>query len=139
MATSKRRSVQPIFVPKLDAEHKRLQEAVDALRKISDVEGGGPQTFLRSLAEQIDAHFASEETLMRSSRYPSYDWHKRQHDAARKRVTQFAARVEANEEGAISEMTSFLTSWLHDHTGLHNRMMAAYLRNYGRASLRAAA
>lgn len=76
---------------------------------------------------------------MRSSRYPSYDWHKRQHDAARKRVAQFSARVDANETGAISEMASFLAAWLHDHTGLHDRMMAAYLRNYDRARGLAAA
>ncbi len=139
MAGFKRHSIHSVFMPTLDAEHKRLEEAVEALRRISEVEGGGPQTFLRSLAEQIEAHFAGEEQLMRSSRYPSYDWHKRQHDAARKRVTQFAARVEANEAGAISEMTAFLTGWLSDHTGLHDRMMAAYLRNYQRTRGLAAA
>jgi hemerythrin len=139
MAGFKRHALHAVFMPTLDAEHKRLQEAVQALRRISDVEGGGPQTFLRSLAEQIDAHFAGEEQLMRSSRYPAYDWHKRQHDAARKRVTQFAARVEASEAGAVSEMASFLTDWLNDHTGLHDRMMAAYLRNYRRTHSLAAA
>lgn len=139
MAVSKRQSIHSVFMPTLDEEHKRLSDAVEALRRISDQEGGGPQTFLRSLAEQIDAHFAGEERMMRSSRYPSYEWHKRQHDTARKRVTQFAARVEADEAGAVSEMSSFLTSWLRDHTGLHDRMMAAYLRNYNRSRGRMAA
>ncbi len=139
MAGFKRHIVHSVFMPTLDAEHRRLQSTVDGLRRISEEEGGGPRTFLRSLAEQLEAHFAGEERMMRLSGYPSYEWHKRQHDTARKRVAQFAARVEANEAGAVSEMSAFLTDWLHDHTGLHDRMMAAYLRNYDRARGLAAA
>lgn len=139
MAAIGRRSVHSVFMPTLDAEHKRISEGIEALQRISDREGGGPRMFLRSLTELIDAHFDGEERMMRSSRYPSYDWHKRQHDTARKRVTQFAARVEADEAGAVSDMVSFLTGWLRDHTGLHDRMMTAYLRNYDRARGQAAA
>jgi hemerythrin-like metal-binding protein len=139
MAESKRRSVHSVFTPALDAEHRNISNAIEALRRMSGEEGGGPLTFLRSLAERIEEHFAGEERLMRSSRYPSYDWHKRQHDAARKRVTEFAARAEANEAGAVSAAASFLAGWLRDHTGLHDRMMAAYLRNYERARGRAVA
>jgi hemerythrin len=35
-------------------------------------------------------------------------------------------------------MVDFFRLWLRDHTGLHDRMMAAYLRNFGRAHDQAA-
>jgi hemerythrin-like metal-binding protein len=133
MAGVKGRAVQPVFTPAFDAEHQSISGAVEALRKMSGEHGGGPLTFLRALSAQIEEHFAGEERLMHSSGYSAYDWHKRQHDAARRRVAEFAARVEANEAGAVSAAASFLTAWLRDHTGLHDRMMAAYLRNYERA------
>lgn len=66
---------------------------------------------------------------MRAARYSSMRWHKEQHDKARQRVEQFVIRIENGDSKAVSELTEYLTRWLHDHTRIADRMMGAFLRN----------
>ena len=79
-----------------------------------------------------NGHFAHEERLMRAARYGSMRWHKQSHDAARRRVGQFARRIEKGDTKAGLELVEYLRSWLHDHTAIADRMMAAFLRNQQR-------
>jgi hemerythrin-like metal-binding protein len=121
-----------VFIPKLDAEHHQISQAMDELNR-TVAAGGEAHEALQDLIDDMSAHLAGEERLMRSSAYPSYAWHKQQHDSARKRLKGFADRIDAGESGAVCEMVDFFRLWLRDHTGLHDRMMAAYLRNFARA------
>jgi hemerythrin-like metal-binding protein len=77
-------------------------------------------------------HFSSEERKMRAARYPSYDWHKQQHNAVRKRIKLYGPRIEAGDLEAAKALLEFFTGWLKDHTALTDRMMGAYLRNHER-------
>jgi hemerythrin-like metal-binding protein len=132
MSSLKRAKLHSVFIPKLDAEHQKISQAMDELNR-TVAAGGEAHEVLQDLIDDMSAHLAGEERMMRSSEYPSYAWHKHQHDAARKRMKQFTERIEAGESGAVCEMVDFFRLWLRDHTGLHDRMMAAYLRNFGRA------
>ena len=96
------------------------------------------QPILANLLESAEQHFRHEERLMRAIHYDGFAWHKHQHDAARKRLKGFAERIDAGESAAVCEMVDFFRLWLRDHTGLHDRMMAAYLRNFGRAHAQSA-
>jgi hemerythrin-like metal-binding protein len=129
---TKRAKLSSVYIPKLDAEHHKIAQAMDELNR-TVAAGGEPHEVLQDLIEDMSAHLAGEERMMRSSAYPSYAWHKNQHDAARKRLKAFADRIGAGEPDAVCEMVDFFRLWLRDHTGLHDRMMAAYLRNFGRA------
>lgn len=133
MPSSKRAKPHSVFIPKLDDEHNRISQAIDELNR-TVAAGGEAHEVLQDLVEDMSAHLAGEERLMRSSAYPAYAWHKHQHDAARKRLKQFSERINAGESAAVCEMVDFFRLWLRDHTGLHDRMMAAYLRNFGRAN-----
>jgi hemerythrin-like metal-binding protein len=129
---AKRPKPNSVYIPKLDAEHNKIAQAMDELNR-TVAAGGEPHEVLQDLIEDMSAHLAGEERMMRSSAYPSYAWHKQQHDTARKRLKAFADRVGAGEPAAVCEMVDFFRLWLRDHTGLHDRMMAAYLRNFARA------
>lgn len=128
-------SEHAIFVPSLDAEHKGVFEAMEELRQAVEQGGLNPeaQTILKTLVSRAASHFSHEERLMRAASYPGYEWHKRQHDTAKKKVQQLSGRVERGETAAVSELLEFMNGWLRDHTGLHDRMMAAYLRNFNRS------
>ncbi len=135
----KRSKVHEVFIPQFDEEHGKLHQAAEQLhlalaagRKPGDV-----RAVVHVLMQQVNAHFASEERLMRSSAYPAYDWHKRQHDAVRRRMQECEESAEAGDCGRVSELLDFFSDWLEDHTGLHDRMMSAYLRNFERAQARA--
>ncbi len=138
MSMFKRSALHPVYVPKLDAEHKVILEAVAELR--NTIEDGGlterSQAALQALMYRLGAHMSGEERMMRSAAYPGYAWHKRQHDAAKKRARGFTGRARKGDLEAIPEMLDFFKGWLRDHTGLHDRMMAAYLRNFERARVK---
>jgi hemerythrin len=126
-------SSNAVFITEIDDEHQEIFEAVSSLQDA--LAGAGREeisTRLRHLGTAIAGHFAHEERLMRAARYGSFRWHKRAHDAARKRVGQYALRIEQGDPAAGSELTGYLATWLHDHTGLADRMMGAFLRNQQR-------
>jgi hemerythrin len=56
-------------------------------------------------------------------------WHKQQHDAARRRVRQFVPGIEQGDAKPGLDLVEYLTSWLHYHTRLSDRMLGAFLRN----------
>jgi hemerythrin-like metal-binding protein len=137
MTSSKRAKPHSVYIPKLDDEHSKISRDMDELNR-TVAAGGEAHELLQDLIEDMSSHLAGEERMMRSAAYPSYAWHKHQHDAARNRLKRFAERIDAGESAAVCEMVDFFRLWLRDHTGLHDRMMAAYLRNFGRAHDQAA-
>jgi hemerythrin len=124
-----------VFVTEIDDEHKEIFEALSNVQGV--LTNCGPLTEIRKLTQGLVAsivgHFAHEERLMHTARYSSLRWHKQAHDAARKRVGQFVQRIEQRDTEAGHELVAYLTSWLHDHTGLADRMMGAFLRNHQRS------
>lgn len=123
-----------VFVPELDDEHKEIFEALSRFQDA--LAGHAPLAEIQKLAERLTAciadHFAHEERLMRASRYSAFRWHQRAHQAAGRRVAQFIARIEQGDTAAGPELVEDLGSWLHDHAGVADRMMGAFLRNQER-------
>ena len=121
-----------IYLPEIDAEHRAIYLLGDELHKAL-LAGGDPanlKPIAANLSETMEEHFRHEERLMRAMHYPSFEWHKRQHNAARKRSKALAKRIEGGDAAAAGELLQFLSIWLRDHMSVADRMMGAYLRNY---------
>jgi hemerythrin-like metal-binding protein len=86
---------------------------------------------LRDLIAHTSSHFSREERLMRSMRYPSYAWHKGQHDTVRAKVARLQRCVERGDREAVLPALDFLTAWLQTHTAVSDRMMGAFVRTQG--------
>jgi hemerythrin len=120
-----------VFVAEIDDQHKEIFEAIHRLQAAfgsTEIDGR-----IESLTSSITGHFAHEERLMHAARYSAYDWHKRQHHTALRRVRQFVRRIEIGDAAAGCELVEYLTSWLHDHTRLADRMLGSFLRNHERS------
>jgi hemerythrin len=124
-----------VFLAQIDAEHRELFRVADELEHA--IAAGGPahrvKTLLHSLVTHAGDHFSHEEWLMQSTAYPSFGWHKEQHETARRRLKLFVPLIEGGEIEAIELFFEFLSGWLEDHTSVTDRMMAAHVRNYERA------
>ena len=124
-----------VFIGQIDAEHRDLYEVAEGFEKA--VEKKAPPEALRQqlhlLMEHLEEHLSHEEWLMQSVGYPSYAWHKNQHESARRRVKLFAGLIESGNQDAIEMFLEFLAGWMHDHTSVTDRMMAAFVRNYERS------
>jgi hemerythrin len=128
-------SSHAVFVTEIDDEHKEIFGAVGELK--AALRGNGPtgniDELIQRLANRIEDHFAHEERLMRAARYGLLSWHKRSHDAARKRVSRWIRRIGRGDTDAVSVLVEYLTSWLHNHSRLADMMLGAFLRNERRA------
>ena len=124
-----------VFLPPIDAEHRDLFRLAGALQQA--LGAGAPsqeiEAYWKELVDHSEEHFQHEEWLMQSSAYPSYGWHRNQHDTARRRMKLFAPMIAAGDQEAVELFFEFLTGWLEDHTSVTDRMMAAHIRNYDRA------
>ena len=124
-----------VFVPEIDAEHRNLFRAAGELQQA--VVGGEPGDRVHALLGELIAseedHFSHEERLMRFTGYPGLAWHKGQHDTVRKKMSEYAPRIEGGERLAALLLLKFLSGWFQDHISLADRMMAAHVRNYERA------
>ena len=123
-----------VYLPLIDAEHRGLFGLADGLQNAVSAGAAAAEVrdLLHRLAAQAEEHFTHEEWLMQSAGYPSYGWHKHQHDTARRRIGLYAPLIESGDQEATDAFLEFLCGWLQDHTGLTDRMMGAYLRNYER-------
>lgn len=124
-----------VFLPQVDAEHRDLFRIADEMQQAIAAEAAAEvKGRLDALAAHAEDHFSHEEWLMQSVKYPSYAWHRQQHNTARKRLKLLAPLVASGEAEAAELLLEFLEGWLQDHTTVTDRMMAAYVRNYERAN-----
>ena len=121
-----------VYLPEIDAEHRAIYRLGDELHRalLAGAKMAQVKPILANLLESEEQHFRHEERLLRAIHYSGFAWHKRQHDAARKRTKALAKRLEAGEMAAAGELLEFLSGWLRDHLSVADRMMGARLRNY---------
>src|SRR5581483_3519923 len=109
-----------VFIAQIDAEHRDLFEAAQALERAIQEKAAPPELgkHLDTLVTHLEDHFCHEEWLMQSVRYPSFGWHRQQHDTVRRRVKLFVPLIEGGDEEAAGAFFEFLGDWLNDHTGV---------------------
>jgi hemerythrin len=120
-----------VYVPQLDADHRKVFEDAENLRRaVALGQRAGQMEFcLFRLSKSFSAHLSGEERLMRSSRYPALQWHEHQHDAGRKKLGLLTQAIHRNDGLGIQEAFEDLARWFTDHIHLADQMFAAHLRN----------
>jgi hemerythrin len=123
-----------VYLPQVDAEHRNLFRMAEELHQAARAGANAAriQELLSPFLTAVEEHFAHEERIMKSASAPDFEWHKLQHDTARKRAKLFAADIAAGNTEAPMAMLEFLARWFKDHVGLTDRMMGAHVRNYER-------
>ena len=118
----------------IDEDHQSVFQKAQDLRHafVEEAPVERMEYCLRRLAAEVARHFAHEEGLMRAARYPATDWHLRQHETARARMSVLRTSIRGGERRTILEALEFMAAWLRDHTSVADRMLGAYLRNHSR-------
>jgi len=121
-----------VYLPEIDAEHRTIYRLANEFHKA--ILAGQDRERLKELAvallEAEEQHFRHEERLMKAMHYSGTQWHKKQHDTARKQSKELAKRIDAGDAEAAVDVLKFLAQWLTDHITVADRMMGATLRNY---------
>jgi hemerythrin-like metal-binding protein len=120
-------------VPQVDAEHReqlmRMNRLVAAM-----AEAKAPSAVaedLESLIGFLEAHFLSEQIVMREQAYPGYDAHQLEHDEAIALMRRLQDRFLAGDLAASEELMRALRGWLVGHIQSADRVLAGYLTSHG--------
>lgn len=103
---------------RIDAQHRELfrraARLFEGLRRGEPEEIGELVGFLR---EYVVEHFATEEALMRETRYPGYASHKAEHDEFISDLLELSAEHERDGSGAFMTVKAshWLKEWLRQH------------------------
>jgi hemerythrin-like metal-binding protein len=119
-----------LHVEPLDTEHQDWFESVNRLHRAM-LEGKGIKVLGRLLVEMVEygqVHFAHEEELMASTRYPGRAAHIKHHDEFRRQTKAFLERFEGGQSTMTIEMTVFLSEWIRQHTMTVDMAMGEHLR-----------
>ena len=115
----------------IDNQHKKLFELAEELHTAM-VGGKGKQVLAQTLSNLIiytQKHFAMEERLMQTHRYPDYLKHKAEHDALTARVLGFQKEFASNRAALSIDLLHFLKDWLAHHIGDVDRKVAVFFRS----------
>ncbi len=122
-----------VNVGMIDQQHKKLisllNDLYDGLReqKGKDVVG----KVLGDLVSYTEAHFTSEERLMKTHGYPAYLQHKVEHDALTSKVVAFQKDFNAGRTSVPVELLHFLRDWLSNHILGTDKLYSSYFQSKG--------
>ena len=107
-----------IGIEELDYEHRHLIDDINTLHRqlLAAVDMNRIEDTLSSIHARMQAHFALEEHVMVSNKYPYYREHKAEHerllDEYTEIMTGFKRDPDSADRGAVGAM---LCHWIVDH------------------------
>jgi hemerythrin len=111
-----------VGIAEVDHEHRELIELINELQQ--DLQAGSDKRkIVRSLGEiyaQISAHFALEEKMMRTRRYPAYAEHKEDHETLLDDLRDIMDGVEDDGVFDEAQLNVDLNRWFSDHFRTHD-------------------
>ena len=122
-----------VGVKDIDDQHKKLVELANSLNDAMKA-GNGKETLGAVLGELITytvTHFAFEERLMETHKYPLSPQHKQEHKDLVKTVGEFSAKFERGDVTLTTEVMTFLRDWLTRHIMNSDKMFGKDLNSKG--------
>ncbi len=117
----------------IEAEHRIQLGLLRAFRET--LERGEAQraesgVLLRQLLEYSEAHFLSEQLLMRQYAYPGYEQHVLEHDRLLGQLQALCAEWEQATAGTGAALHA-VEDWLLEHLATEDTQLEAYLAGSG--------
>jgi hemerythrin len=127
--TEPRSPLSAVGLAELEAEHA-LQYRL--LAEAEGLLGSGDRTAAREVIAQLhsysDAHFASEQVLMRLHSYPGYNAHELEHGELLQALESLLANLDAEDP---SHVTASLRRWLTSHIHHSDQAFVEYMKSVG--------
>jgi hemerythrin len=124
-----------VGVEKIDSQHKELfQKINDFLMAMgTDQRAEEMARTFKFLEDYVVFHFDTEEELMKRYNYPDLDDHKVLHKDFKESLSMLKTKLEVSGANLslVVETNKFLSSWLVNHIGVHDKRAGAFLIKNG--------
>jgi hemerythrin len=101
----------------VDQQHKELFELVNMVHEAIVAHKGTDVIMptLDKLANYVEVHFKTEESLMTSSHYPNFPQHKLKHDELTRSAAEIIGNYKSGKLHLTMTLSQFLSNWLRHH------------------------
>ena len=122
-----------VGVRTIDRQHSGLfaivNELHSAMMKGQAQKAAGP--LLDKLVKYTHEHFACEERMMESAKYPGFASHRMHHADLTRQVGDFMARYKRGDVTLNIELLRFLSDWLTKHIQQEDKQYGPWLKEHG--------
>ena len=99
----------------IDEQHKGIVDLINKLHKAIQIEDNqSVSDVLSGLISYTASHFSFEEEMLKNQKYPSFEAHKKKHDAFIARINHYKHQFE-NGDDIAKKLSSELILWLTTH------------------------
>jgi hemerythrin len=123
--TETKRGESPLGLSDVEAEHALQYKLLGAAERLLAAGDAGAREVVQQLYDYSEAHFGSEQVLMRLHSYPEYQSHEREHGDLLTALRNLLDRI--GEEGGASAAGA-LRRWLTAHIHHADEAFVEYLR-----------
>jgi hemerythrin len=88
-------------------------------------------SLLHTLVNYTREHFAAEEAMMESTKYPALATHRNRHRELTKQVEEYVARYEKNDLTLSLHLLQFLSDWLSTHIQGEDHAYGPWMNEHG--------
>lgn len=116
-----------VNVEEMDVQHGKL---FDILNHLVDIYERGTDDLLpviHDLVNYLSYHFHQELMVMKNANYPNFFIHSQEHQKFTEQVHEFLKGYKAGNTNLASEMLSFLSTWVREHTLKVDKQYGDYL------------
>ncbi|MGA3010491.1 MAG: bacteriohemerythrin [Terracidiphilus sp.] len=122
-----------VGVKSIDDQHAVLFETINSLHA-SMVRGEARNvlgTLLHRFLDYTRRHFAAEEAMMETAKYPALAAHRVKHNELTEHVEEFVTRHDSGDIILSVELSNFLTDWLTKHIQSTDKEYGPWLNERG--------
>jgi hemerythrin len=122
----------------IDDQHKELFKLVnDMYNHVSnddeDVERAYFKSVIRQVVDYIKKHFATEEKIMKMTKYNDYAKHKLAHDFFILSVVNMVQKFDEGKKVPLNTLTHFIKDWILTHIAIMDKQSFTYLTKKARS------
>jgi hemerythrin-like metal-binding protein len=116
-----------VNVEEMDAQHRKLFDILNHLVGIFEGDTDDLLPVINDLVNYLSYHFHQELMVMKNAEYRGFLSHSQEHQKFTEQVHEFLKSYKAGDKYLASEMLSFLSSWVRDHTLKVDKQYGDYL------------
>lgn len=122
-----------VGVESLDKQHIVLVETLNDLHAamMKGQARAVAEKILKSLVQYTHDHFAAEEAMMESAKYPALAAHRVAHRELTKQVEDYLARFEKGDITLGVHLLNFLSEWLTKHIQGEDQKYGPWMNEHG--------
>jgi hemerythrin len=122
-----------VGVGDLDNQHRAIMDRLDELHEemLNGKVNEAVAPLISGLVSLAGEHFATEERLMESTKFPGLADHRAKHQRLSRKVGEFIARHDTGDRAAYCQFMYFVRDWMTKHMEKEDQEYAPWLAKHG--------